>query len=373
MKPRVVLPLIFLLVACGRRPAEPVAPAPGPGGTSSSLAPDPLEREDPGVVRCGIDDRPRPVGDLAPDADERAARAAARGRLRGAAERSLIGDRMVMPFVPEEPLPEVTITAGPLRLGPAAAAQGGAGGAVGAVSEGMVGAADPTVCSQLATEADGGAVELVLKMASTAEPLAVRVGTSPPSPFVRCLMERACQVRATPAAASATLTIPLAVVVTPPPPPVPPPPPPAPSPTLVVEASVLTRGSLPATPLQEQLVHLLVGRGNTCLGGEASATTTPLRLLILLRPRRVTRLDDAPEMRQARAPEFGRRAPMPPREPDAVLIQSIRSEGPVPPPLRAFVACLSRGLQAHPVAIAPPGGAKRATERAVLTIKFAAP
>jgi hypothetical protein len=401
MKPRSAtgaLSLLCALAACSGSPAQPAA-TPAQPATSIVATPQggPPEREAPSVVRCGVDDRPRPVGaspgaapapdaeplrrparpdglDQADDVDQLRPLAHSRRVVRD--DRALLGEPIAMPDVPPRPVHKVTITAGPPRATTAAgnAVEGGAG----ALTEGMTGAADPVVCQELAAEGDTGPVELEVRLASTAEPLSVHVERAAPTPFVRCLMERACQIRAAPGAASARISLPLDVLVGAPEgtaagaPPSPPPPPP----TALVEVTLPPARAGVAAQVREQLRNVMLAQASQCLRGAEPATTRPLRFRLTLQPRSVSLLDHQPAGQRSQALGFGPRLGakmMVMEERDVVQFSDVRSEGPIPPPLRGFVDCFTERMGQQTVGSFPPGTVKKTVEHASLVIKRTGP
>jgi hypothetical protein len=359
----------LLLGACG--PAEPAPVAPTPEPLPVATVETPIEREEPGVVRCGVDDRPRPVG-AAPGEPAPAAERA----LLGAPARSLVlaeavapmARRMLpsqAPFPPPVDVPrlQVVISPGALRVAGSPAPP--------SLSSGMTGAADPTVCEELATGDDAGSVELEVRLASTAEPLSVRTARRPPSPFVRCLMERACQIRASGAAASATLTQPIQVSVTEPPPP----PPPPRSPSVEVGAEG------PGSSGPRDIVDVRLG-GRVGAAARSCLTTPPpfdqaLKLRVSLTPQRMALLDLAPSERLAPSPELG--APPPPpiesgarmRPPSGptMRVSQIANEGAVPPEARPFMACVAQRLNNASIGVVPPTLARARTVRFRIVVR----
>ena len=214
-----------LAIACapsGPPNPPPRTPPPPPERDNTVLVPVP--NDDPRVVRCGVDDRPRNVV---------GARDTVSPRL-SAVDRSFFGDRIAVPGPtagapmakptiarqpPPEPLPNqrppLIVTVDAPRPVPGGAMPSGLGSL----------RPDLSSCEDVLESGDVGTYAVEVAMASSGAPTEVRVGERAPSKFVRCAMERACQIRA--AAGEATrIVLPIvvrterAVEVPPPPPPV---------------------------------------------------------------------------------------------------------------------------------------------------------
>lgn len=250
------LPAAVALAACAGGP-EPTTPTsattaePPPPPTVVSQVPE-MPPEDPRVVRCGVDDRPRSVVSTADDDLE--APEAQRGRraARPAPEEgALFADRAApemkprMPpqgerFEPEGPPipPRIFIVREPPR--PVS------GGSLSAGVAQRLASSDPKydVCSDLFAEVDLGRHPLEVSLSSTGAPLDVRsFGAGAPSRFLRCAMERACQVRA-PAGEPVRVVLGLDVRRNaPPPPPVDPVVPVPPQPIAEIPVDVVLEGA----------------------------------------------------------------------------------------------------------------------------------
>jgi hypothetical protein len=241
-------------LACGpTMPPSELPPAPSAPPVATVAAPD------PDVVRCGVDDQPRPVTeqDLAPSLLPD--RAPSRDRI-PTQERGLLGIQVEMlpepsstPALPGPPPLLISIEPGTPRLGTEPSPG----------STGLVGPASGEVCESLAAVADSGPLDREVELASPAAPLRVRSNRPNPSPFVRCLMERACRVKAGSEAASRRLTLPVALKVEAPPPP----PPPSSAPVSRIEVQLAKNQGKGGFSLSTaQLSRLVTSASQQCAG-----------------------------------------------------------------------------------------------------------
>lgn len=238
-----VLAAASLAAACAATPPPnpPPPPPPPPDGDHGVAVLVPSD--DPRLVRCGVDDRPRSVvGSLLP----------AHPRL-AAESRAFLGDRAapdppagapmpMKPTIAREPPPQSPPIPRPPLLVTIELPRPVPGGAM----PSGVGALRPDLaaCDDLLEAGDAGTYGLEVAIASNGAPTEVRLSTSP-SKFVRCAMERACQVRAAPGEASRVM-LPLVIraerpIAIPHPPPPPPPPPRVPLRVVVVRGEPALR------------------------------------------------------------------------------------------------------------------------------------
>ena len=262
-----LLAFSLVLAACAGEPLEPVTPPPPPPPTApSDTVLVPVPAEDPRVVRCGVDDRPRSV---VSELDEPLRRApVASAPAVPPEERAFHGDRMPpeagaaapkpMPRrrPPEEPplppRPQLTIVVEPPRPMDGAALSSSLVSAL-AASRPRVEA-----CDDLVEVGDVGPHGLAVTITSSGAPSEVRLVDEPtPSKFVRCAMEQACQLRG-PAGQGVRVLLPVRVER---PRPLPPPPPLDPSPRAVpLRVDVSPVGKGPETPGLRGLMESIAGQ-----------------------------------------------------------------------------------------------------------------
>ena len=211
-RPRLLAPLVALLTACS---SAPPAPPPQPPTTTPPADSAPADAGsgwtpvDPRIVRCGIDDRPRNVVSALPPREPGALlaeMAAPPPPAAGArAPRPMPSPMPVMPrrppplVPPITPPPDAVFDPGQpdLRIDPQPLAS-----RTGTPVPASLSSVDPhyEICTSLAQESEPlGPVTFDLELASNGAPLRVLppAGNATPSPLVRCLMERACQLQAT--------------------------------------------------------------------------------------------------------------------------------------------------------------------------------
>jgi hypothetical protein len=208
--------------ACGG--AEPPPPVPPPPSPLPVATEDerPLPPEDPRVVRCGIDDRPRKLGLDSPPRGETRAKPAPPAfepppMPTPAASRMMPRQRFQgeAPFEdPAVPMPTPRVEQRAPRF---------EGGPVD--PQAYLARIDQRVdeCGSLMTAADRGPVELTIALAGTGDPLTVRSSREgTPSPYVHCLMDRGCALRPGASAGGRTMFLALELDLVAPPPPPPP-------------------------------------------------------------------------------------------------------------------------------------------------------
>lgn len=204
------LAVACVAAACSPAPAPVVAPSPpAPLASASSVSePDVAVREapaDPNVVRCGVDDRPRAI--LGAWDDDAGDRSHAKRQMAVAAPPA-IAVPMPAGSAPPPPAPTPRATAklaAPKLLG---------GAATPAALASAFAASDLDLdgCEALATTDDEGAFELTVALASGGATLAVSRAAAPkPTPYVRCVMERACRLRGDEGASRGDVVVPIAV------------------------------------------------------------------------------------------------------------------------------------------------------------------
>jgi hypothetical protein len=220
-------------------------------------------------------------------------------------------------------------------------------------STGLVGPASGEVCESLAAVADSGPLDLEVELASTAVPLRVRSNRPSPSPFVRCLMERACRVKAGPEAASRRLTLPVALKVEAPPPP---PPPPPPVPVSRVEARPVKGKE--GDPQHSFVASMVSMQAGVCVAG-VPPVAGHLRFRLELtssvgRPDR--RFLGSPLLAPPPVPMIM----MPPQP--MLTVTKVISEGALEPAVASLAACLASRMMSQPVMRADPR-TQRATVR----------
>ena len=183
--------LALSLGACAAAPpaTAPVSPLPPAASTASAEDPRPPSDEvvDPALVRCGIDDRPRAIlGDRDDGGGDRERAKSPPPHARFAPPPQPPG---VVPSGPPA-MPRATATLAPPRLVGGQSAPPPLSAAFAASPLDLDG------CEALATVEDEGSYELALSLASGGTPLVVKPPpTGKPSAYVRCVMERACQLR----------------------------------------------------------------------------------------------------------------------------------------------------------------------------------
>lgn len=368
----------LLAPGCGPAPhtTSPVAAAPPasastpPGQVAVAMSDD-----EPNVVRCGVDDGPRPIGHLDLDLDlgldldlEREPRALRpEDRLFLAGRAPTVAEmeapvRAKRPFRPPSPPvapgPTVRVERGVPKIG---------ANEVPHVTSGLAGAADPQICEPLVAESDAGPIELEIELASNATPTKVRssrLGT--PSPYARCLMDVACRVEARREVASQRLRLPLQVLVGREAPPIEPPDavPPQQQPLRTVR--VLQRPSREdgATRFAE---IALIRATRSCVTG-SEPTHQALTVVLTLRVQRLGAVDrsmhdhgleDAP----ASPVLEGSRARLVAPPSEAFVITQIANEGDVPAGMRAFMGCVAEQLQGQRVGRVRPTPTGQRTER----------
>lgn len=199
---RFALSAIFLS-GCASAPPPPAPPAPPPPPVVEEPVvvetPQPIEASsDPNVVRCGIDDRPRAILGRVPAGPAGAARA------KVVAEQ--VAPPMPQPGVTPAPRPRVVLKVEPPR------ASGGHSLAPKVSSALTSSIADFDGCEPFATPDDESKIDLAMSLSSGGAPLRVLPPTkAKPSVYVRCLMERACQLRGGEDAAAADLVLPVVI------------------------------------------------------------------------------------------------------------------------------------------------------------------
>lgn len=176
---------LLVLVAAGCGPApSPVDPKPGPTQPVATTVP---VEDDPRIVRCGVDDRPRSVVGAAETP---------RSPFLGAPP--VVASRAPPPLfvppsegelveAPPEPQPTITLTRTAARALPDRPASG----------LDALATQNPQyeVCAELVRREDAGLHEHTVEFGAAGLPLRV-VADATPSRLARCLMERSCQLRA---------------------------------------------------------------------------------------------------------------------------------------------------------------------------------
>jgi hypothetical protein len=200
----------------------------------------------------------------------------------------------------------------------------------------LVGPASPDVCEPLAEIPDSGPLLLEVELASSAAPLRVRSNRDRQSPYVRCLMERACRVRVPSEAASQRVTLPLVLRVEDPPPP---PPPTTSRPTSRIEVHPVKDKN--SDPLHLLAATIVKNAGKRCLMSQPLISGT-LRIRLDVRDQsaaisRGSFLGDiAPPSRRFR-------------------ITQVATEGSMTPEMSGLMACMASGLNARAFRSMTPG------------------
>jgi hypothetical protein len=333
--------MVVAVLACG--PATPPPEAPPAPSASATAALPPAEAPDPAVVRCGVDDQPRAIGQLSPPDFS---------PLDSPLDRRPLLGKIMPPEPPPPPnrgapiqLPpsrEVSVQQGTPRLGKA-----GLSSAAGLpASFALVGLTDLDVCEPLAAAPDSGPLDLEVELASNALPLRVRASRSKQSPFVRCLMERACRVRAPVEGASQRLTLPLMLRVEAPPPP-PPPPPPRPISRLEVAPVKGKENDM----LHEQIASLVTSLGAGCLSSQPLLSgKLRIRLEFVGQGGSVQ-----PDIDFLGAPPMRRRPPLEPR----LRVTKVVTEGKMEPAMAGLMACLAGQLSSRTVGVGDGSSGKQ--------------
>jgi hypothetical protein len=322
------------LQACGPAAPPPDSPPPPPSAAATTVAVPDVAPE-PGVVRCGVDDQPRRVGELSPFenpfrdttlADRAFLGEAVAPPPQGARPRPMMPRRLPPepPLLPEPPGRIVAVQQGTARLGAASLP--------GTVA--LVGPASPDVCESLAEIPDSGPLLLEVELASSAAPLRVRSNRDRQSPYVRCLMERACRLRAPSEAASQRVTLPLVLRVEDPPPP-PPPPPPRPTSRIEVHPVKGKEGD----PIHARAAETTTIIGRNCLASQPLISGT---LRIRLEMEQVSGFS-RPNRRF-----FGAPPPSPMIPPSRLLrVARVVTEGKMEPEVSGLMACMAGQLSSQ--------------------------
>jgi hypothetical protein len=164
---------------------------------------------DPRVVRCGVDDRPRSVTSaLDADSGERSAKRA---------PADVAAPPIPMPFPLQQPVPTASALPVPPMKPRANIALGDPRAASGVLPPEVAAAlakngAPYLDCDGLAKETDEGAFELRVSLATGGAALTI---APPPAvevtPYLRCLVERSCQVRGAESAPAVDVILPLRI------------------------------------------------------------------------------------------------------------------------------------------------------------------
>lgn len=194
--PAGIAPATWLLLGllAGGCAASPPVPPPPP--TTPSATPRPITEEvlAPDVIRCGVDDAPVPVGAGHAVPDRRLA---------------LVGQPLGIVAMPD-PMPQRAML-------PTVALS---------IATGEAGLAKRTLqellhpCAEQAEHSDAGETTLAISFGSSGAPRTTRPATvgegRGPSPFTRCLAERACKLPVTPGLAGKSSSASVRVTISPP-------------------------------------------------------------------------------------------------------------------------------------------------------------
>jgi hypothetical protein len=199
--PHLAVLAAFVAGCASAPPPAPPAPPPPPAEEPGPVAEPPHVEppSDPNVVRCGIDDRPRAIQGRAP------AEVASEPRAKIAVPSAPFPAPQQPGLVPP-PRPRVVLKVDTVRAARGSTLPAKVASALGSSATDLDG------CEPLATPEDESKVELAMSLSSGGAPLRVLPpSSSKPSPYVRCLMERACQLRGGEDAPPAEVVLPLTV------------------------------------------------------------------------------------------------------------------------------------------------------------------
>lgn len=325
------LPFAIFVSGCGGAPAEPTTPAapvseaPVPASSAASVGA-------PNEVRCGVDDTPRPVGQRARSVN------------------SLLGiPPELPPLLRAMPPPPSAAKRAPPITSPAQAPliellipRRGTEVLPPSITLGLVGAASPEVCESLITSSDEGMLEVNVELGASAEPVVVRSGMGTPSAFARCVMERACQVKAAPEAASTTLSFPIGIH---------PPQTPVDVSSLRIDVQP-AQGGAAASALESNLAALVSSQANAC-HQESPAPEAPVNLTVKVDPAASTAKPTPPAGQGIMAPR--------PITATTMIVEVMASPtGPMSTATARYLECLSDKLKGQLVELGPNRPAQQA-------------
>lgn len=278
--------------------------------------------EDPSIVRCGIDDRPRKLGLADFPGELRAKRAPPDPEPIAVASAMPVAQSPRVRVAEDVPPPEVRVAPHVTHAPPQF--DGAPVSTVAAEAR-----LDDRVneCADLVTSADEGHLELTIVLARSGEPLTVRAsrkGTL--SPYVRCLMDRGCAVRPGPAAGGHTMTLPLDVEL--------------PAPTVVVPPQPIQPDE--ALVVQSAVAAALIVALPGC-SEKARGETGLIPLVVRMEREAVRRVRPRPMPGGPRDTQ-GVAAPMA----SPVRVVRVAIDGPTTPARNRFAACLQTALIARP-------------------------